>query len=87
MAGFTLEGKPWYYGIGIGVVLAAGIVFAADYFLIEDVKNQIKAAEAQIKELDTKIEQGRSGKEQPSTTLSPVPCVFSYEPACEPAQL
>lgn len=62
MAAFTLEGKPWYYGIGIGVVLAAGIVWAGDYFLIEDVKNQIKAAEAQIKDLDTKIEQGRSAQ-------------------------
>src|SRR5213593_103045 len=62
MAGFTLEGKPWYYGIGIGVLLAAGIVWAGNYFLIEDVKNQIKAAEAQIKELDTKIEQGRSAQ-------------------------
>jgi type IV pilus assembly protein PilO len=62
MAAFTLEGKPWYYGIGIGVVLAAAIVWASDYFLIEDVKNQIKAAEAQIKDLDTKIEQGRSAQ-------------------------
>lgn len=62
MAALTLEGKPWYWGLGIGVVLAGAIVFAADYFLIEDVKSQIRAAEAQIKELDTKIEQGRSAQ-------------------------
>src|SRR3954468_24703066 len=58
----TLEGKPWYWGLGIGVVLAALIVFGADYLWIEDTKAEIRAAEAQIKELDTKIEQGRSAQ-------------------------
>src|SRR5438128_12601701 len=62
MAAISLEGKPWYYGLAIGVVLAGGLVFAADYFLIEDVKTQIKSAESKIKELDTKIEQGRSAQ-------------------------
>jgi type IV pilus assembly protein PilO len=62
MAALTLEGKPWYWGLGIGVVLAGGLVFAADYFLIEDVMGQIRAAESQIKDLDTKIEQGRSAQ-------------------------
>src|SRR5438445_2140346 len=62
MAAISLEGKPWYYGLAIGVVLAGGLVFAADYFLIEDVKTQIKSAESQIKDLDTKIEQGRSAQ-------------------------
>ncbi len=58
----TLEGQPWWVGLLIGVVLAGGLVFAADYFLIEDTKSQIRAAESQIKELDTKIEQGKSAQ-------------------------
>src|SRR5262249_51325060 len=62
MAVISLEGKPWYYGLAIGVVLAGGLVWLADYMWIEDTKNQIKAAEAKIKELDTKIEQGRSAQ-------------------------
>src|SRR5438477_1175508 len=62
MAAFTLEGKPWYYGILLGLFLAGGLVWGSDYLFIEDVKNQIKAADAQIKELDTKIEQGRSAQ-------------------------
>src|ERR1700674_1673050 len=62
MAALTLEGKPWYWGLGIGVILAGGLVFAADYSLIEDVMGQIRAAESQIKDLDTKIEQGRSAQ-------------------------
>src|SRR6266849_1638452 len=62
MAAISLEGKPWYYGLAIGVVLAAGLVWGADYLWIEDTKSQIKAAESQIKDLDTKIEQGRSAQ-------------------------
>lgn len=60
--GISLEGKPWYYGLGIGVFLAAGIVFLANWQLIQPVDAQIKSAEAQIKDLDTKIEQGRSAQ-------------------------
>src|SRR6266513_2063520 len=62
MAAFTLEGKPWYYGIGIGVVLAAAVVWLANWQLIGPTDEQIRAADAQIKELDTKIEQGRSAQ-------------------------
>jgi len=62
MAAFTLEGKPWYYGIGIGVVLAAVVVWLANWQLIGPTDEDIKKADAQIKELDTKIEQGRSAQ-------------------------
>src|SRR5205823_8203636 len=62
MAALTLEGKPWYWGLGIGVVLAAAIIWLADWQLIDPVQQQIRAAESQIKELDTKIEQGRSAQ-------------------------
>ena len=62
MAAFTLEGKPWYYGIGIGVVLAAAVVWLANWQLIGPTDEEIKRADAQIKELDTKIEQGRSAQ-------------------------
>src|SRR6266852_1116101 len=58
----TLEGKPWYWGLGIGVVLAGVIIWLANWQLIEPVDSQIRAAETQIKELDTKIEQGRSAQ-------------------------
>src|ERR1700736_4347560 len=62
MAALTLEGKPWYVGLAIGVVLAGAIVYGMDKLWIEDTQNQIKAAESQIKDLDTKIEQGRSAQ-------------------------
>ena len=62
MAGFSLEGKPWYYGIGIGLVLAIGVVVGAFYYLVSPTNDEIKSAEAQIKDLDTKIEQGKSAQ-------------------------
>jgi type IV pilus assembly protein PilO len=57
-----LEGKPAYVGLIIGLILAGAIVFGVDYLLIEQVKLDIKSAESQIKDLDTKIEQGRSAQ-------------------------
>lgn len=57
-----LEGKPIYFGLIIGLVLAGLIVFGVQYALIGDIDNEIKSAEGTIKELDTKIEQGRSAQ-------------------------
>jgi type IV pilus assembly protein PilO len=57
-----LEGKPAYVGLIVGLVLAALAVFGFNYMLIDGVKQEIKNAEAQIKDLDTKIEQGRSAQ-------------------------
>ena len=58
----TLEGKPAYVGLILGVVIAAALVYGFDYLLIDKVQADIKAADAQIKDLDTKIEQGRSAQ-------------------------
>ena len=57
-----LEGKPIYYGLIIGLVVAAAIVGGVYYFMITDIEGKIKTAEDTIKGLDTKIEQGRSAQ-------------------------
>jgi type IV pilus assembly protein PilO len=57
-----LEGKPAYVGLIVGLVLAGLAIFGFNYLLIDGVKQEIKSAESQIKELDTKIEQGRSAQ-------------------------
>src|SRR5262249_29388991 len=51
-----------YYGIGIGLLLAVAVVWLAHWQLIAPTDEEIKKADAQIKELDTKIEQGRSAQ-------------------------
>lgn len=58
----TLEGKPWYYGLGLGLFLAAACIAGVHYFLVVDIETKIRAAESQIAELDKKIEQGRAAE-------------------------
>lgn len=58
----TLDDKPWWVGLLVGLALAAGAVAAVEYLLVKDIKAQITTAEGQIAELDKKIEQGRSAE-------------------------
>jgi type IV pilus assembly protein PilO len=58
----TLEGKPWYYGFLIGLVLVGGGLYALYAFYVTPTEEQIAAADAQIAELDRKIEQGRAAE-------------------------
>jgi type IV pilus assembly protein PilO len=58
----TLDGKPWWVGLVLGLVLAAAMVIAVEMFLVTDIKADIGAAESQIAELDKKIEQGRAAE-------------------------
>ena len=62
MAGLSLEGKPWYFGLIIGLVLAIVIVGVVLYMFINPMDDEIRGADAQLKDLDTKIEQGRSAQ-------------------------
>lgn len=59
---FTLEDKPWYYGLLIGLVLAAAMLGATHYYFVTPIEDQIRDAESQIAELDKKIEQGRAAE-------------------------
>lgn len=58
----TLDDKPWYYGLIIGLVLAAAIVYGAEAMWVGQIKQDIVSADAQIAELDKKIEQGRAAE-------------------------
>jgi len=58
----TLEGKPVWIALVIGLVLAGVIVGVTQYMFITDIDTKIRAADARIKELDTKIQQGRAAQ-------------------------
>jgi type IV pilus assembly protein PilO len=60
----TIDDKPWYVGLAIGLVIAALIVFAIHYLLIGDINAQIRDREAKLDELSKKIEQGRSAEKK-----------------------
>lgn len=58
----TLEGKPVWIALVIGLVLAVAIVGVTQYLFIRDIDTEIASADARIKELDTKIQQGRAAQ-------------------------
>ena len=58
----TLDGKPWWVGFVLGLVIAAMMVVAVEMLLVKDIKIEIAAAESEIAELDKKIEQGRAAE-------------------------
>jgi type IV pilus assembly protein PilO len=57
-----LDGKPWYWGFGLGLLAAIAIIYTVHKMYVVDIKNEIAAAEAKIAELDRKIEQGRAAE-------------------------
>ena len=54
----TLDDKPWWVGLIVGIVLAVGLLWAVDSFVVKDIKGEIEAADNAIAELDQKIQQG-----------------------------
>lgn len=57
-----LEGKPWYYGALLGLVLV-GVGVALGYqFQISDMNRQIAAKDRQITELQARISRGLAAK-------------------------
>lgn len=57
-----LEGKPWYYGLIAGLVVA-GLVFGLTYYLLlGPMKKEIAGLEGRLDELHTKIQEGRSAQ-------------------------
>src|SRR5688500_18982878 len=60
----TLDDKPWWVGLIVGIILAGGILYAIESFLVKDIKKDIAKADAQIVELDRKIQQGRAAEQK-----------------------
>lgn len=59
-----LEGKPWYYGLAIGLVIAVLLVVGTHWLFIRDINAQIIDRQAKLDELGKKIEQGRSAEKK-----------------------
>lgn len=62
MAALTLEGRPVWVGLIIGLVLIGLCIFGVKYLWVDDIESQIQSANSQIAELDKKIEQGRAAE-------------------------
>ena len=62
MAALNLNDKPVWVGLLIGLVIAGVLVGVTWWFYVAPTEVKIKADEAQIAELDKKIEQGRAAE-------------------------
>ena len=59
-----LEGKPWYYGLGIGVAIAVLLYLAAYYYLpnFNGMKQTLENRKNKLDELNQQITQGRAAE-------------------------
>lgn len=58
----TLDDKPWWMGLLVGMLLAGGLLYGVDSFVVKNIKKDIAAADTRIGELEQKIEQGRAAE-------------------------
>lgn len=58
----TLDDKPWWVGLVVGIVLAAAVLYATETLVVKDIKANIADTERRIGELDEKISQGRAAE-------------------------
>jgi type IV pilus assembly protein PilO len=58
----TLDDKPWWIGLLVGLGLVAAILYAAETLLVKEIKQKIGEADSQIAELERKIQQGRAAE-------------------------
>ncbi|MEO8378306.1 MAG: type 4a pilus biogenesis protein PilO [Acidobacteriota bacterium] len=60
----TLDDKPWWMGLVVGLVLGGAILYGTDALFVKDIKKDIVKVDAEIAELDTKIRQGRAAEQK-----------------------
>lgn len=58
----TLDDKPWWVGLLVGVGLAGAVLYGADRMLVKGIKAQIEETDQKITELDQQISQGRAAE-------------------------
>jgi type IV pilus assembly protein PilO len=58
----TLDDKPKWVGLIVGIVLAGALLWAVDSFVVKSIKQEITDADSRIAELDQKIQQGRAAE-------------------------
>lgn len=57
-----LEGKPWWYGLAIGAVLAAVVVGVTWWYSIDAKYEELAKQEEKLQELQRKVQEGRAAQ-------------------------
>jgi len=58
----TLDDKPWWVGLLVGILIAAALLYAAETMAVKKIKQQIADADTEIATLEQKISQGRAAE-------------------------
>jgi len=58
----TLDDKPKWVGLVVGLVIAAGAVLAVEYTMVKGIKEEIREADTRIGELEQQIQKGRAAE-------------------------
>lgn len=61
----ALEGKPWYYGLSVGIVLAVLLYLAVNFYVwpnFAEMRKTIENKKAELAQLEEKIQQGRAAE-------------------------
>ncbi len=53
-----LEGKPWYYGLSVGLLVGAVLLLAGYFLKLQPMKEEIESKASQLAELQRKIQEG-----------------------------
>jgi type IV pilus assembly protein PilO len=58
----TLDDKPWWMGLLVGLVLAGACLYAVESLFVKEIKADIVTVDNEIAELEKKIQQGRAAE-------------------------
>jgi type IV pilus assembly protein PilO len=58
-----LEGKPWYFGLGVGLALGL-VVFGVGYYLLKPQREEYASLELTLQDLQRKIQEGQAAQRQ-----------------------
>lgn len=59
-----LEGKPLYYGLLVGALIAGLLVALVHFFPVATLKTEIQSLDGEIDELETRIAEGRAAERE-----------------------
>jgi type IV pilus assembly protein PilO len=59
-----IEGKPWYFGLALGLALGAALFGIGYWRFVVPKRDDFGSLEAKLKELQTKIQEGRAAQQE-----------------------
>lgn len=59
-----LEGKPWYFGLGLGLTIGLLLFLAGWWRMLQPLRDEYERKEAELEQLQAKIQEGRAARQE-----------------------